>query len=94
MKLHFAPRFRQELRSEYRFLRELNPEAARVVRQRIIKAISRLKQFPQSGRAWRLTGCRELVLPGLPYIIIYRIEDDTVTVASLFHASREVRHEH
>jgi len=94
MKLLFSHRFRQELQGEYRFLRELNSEAARVVRQRIIKAISRLKQFPESGRAWRLNGCRELVLPGLPYIIIYQVEDNVVTIVSLFHTSREVRYEH
>ena len=94
MKLLFSHRFRQELRGEYHFLCELNPEAAIVVRQRIIKSILRLKRFPESGRAWRLAGCRELVLPGLPYIIIYQIDDDTVTIASLFYPSREVRHEH
>lgn len=94
MKLLFSRRFSQELRGEYLFLRELNPSAARIVRQRIRKAISRLKEFPESGRAWRLAGCRELVLPGLPYIIIYQVEDDAVTIASLFHTSREVRYEH
>ncbi len=94
MKLVLSQRFRDELYREYRFIREANPAAARVVRDRIIKAVQRLKRFPESGRAWRLTGCRELVIPGLPYIVIYKVTADTVIVASLFHASREVPHVH
>ncbi len=94
MKLVLSHRFRDELRREYGFIREVNPAAAQVVRERIIKAVQRLKRFPESGRAWRLAGCRELVIAGLPYIVIYVVEDDTVVAVSLFHASRQAPHVH
>jgi toxin ParE1/3/4 len=94
VKLRLSQRFRDDLRQEYQFIRQANPAAARVVRDRIIKAIQRLKRFPESGRAWRLAGSRELVIAGLPYIVIYMVDDDAVVVLSLFHESREVPHVH
>lgn len=94
MKLVLSGRFREEFRREYLFIRKLNPAAARVVRDRIIGAIQRLKRFPESGRAWRLAGCRELVIPGLPYLVVYLVEADAVVALSLFHESREVPHVH
>jgi len=94
MKLVISTRFRDELHRECSYIQERNPAAAGVVRQRIAKAVQRLKQFPEAGRSWRLAGCRELVIPGLPYIVIYKVTPDTVIVASLFHASREVPHVH
>lgn len=89
MKLIFTHRFRDELRREYQFLRERNPPAAERVREKILATIQRLKQFPQSGRSWRLPGTWELVVPGLPYTVIYEIDDSRVVVLTLFHTSRE-----
>ena len=94
MRLVLSQRFRDDLRRVYRFIRQANPAAAAVVRDRIIKTIQRLKRFPESGRAWRLPGSRELVISGLPYIVIYVVEGDDVVVVSLFHESREVPHVH
>ncbi len=37
-----------------------------------------LRAFPYSGRKGRIDGTRELTFPGLPYIVVYRIEDQVV----------------
>jgi toxin ParE1/3/4 len=89
MQLIFTHRFRDELRHEYRFIREQNKTAAEDVRRRIIHSIKRLATFPQSGRSWRSAGTWELVVPGLPYIVIYEIKAEQVIVLTLFHTSRE-----
>ncbi len=89
VRLVFTHRFRDELRREYQFLRERNPAAAERVRERIVTTIQRLKQFPQSGRSWRLSETWELVVPGLPYIVIYEIDESRVVILTLFHTSRE-----
>lgn len=94
MKLVLSEAFREELREEFHYLRKKNPAAARVVRDRIIAGIQRLKNYPESGRAWRLPGSRELVIPGLPYIVIYMVSAEAVIVASLLHSSREVPRVH
>lgn len=89
MKLLFTHRFRDELRREFQFLREQNPDAACRVRDRIVETVQRLKRFPESGRAWRLPETRELVVPGLPYIVIYELGEERVIVLTLFHTSRQ-----
>ena len=49
---------------------EDNPAAARLVMSRIEQSITRLAMFPNSGRTGVVTGARELVVPGLPYIVV------------------------
>jgi len=94
VKLILSEVFREELRDEFLYIRKKNPAAAGVVRDRIIAAIQRLKSYPESGRAWRLAGSRELVIPGLPYIVVYKVATEAVIVASLLHSAREVPHVH
>jgi toxin ParE1/3/4 len=62
--------------------------AARVVGA-IVQAALRLEQFPLSGKLGRIEGTRELVVPGLPYIIAYRVVDDTVLISTIIHTSRK-----
>ncbi|HVX60607.1 MAG TPA: type II toxin-antitoxin system RelE/ParE family toxin [Pirellulales bacterium] len=88
MKVSWSKRFAQHLRLEYEFLRSSEPANAALVRDRLIQAAASLAQFPDRGRAWRLAGSRELVVPGLPYVLIYRVKEDEVLIISLFHTSR------
>lgn len=92
MRLVWSRRFGMELRREYEGIKSDNPAAARMIVERIVKTASRLREFPQSGRAWRLEGARELVVPGIPYIVIYDVEPDRVVLQMLFHTSREAPH--
>jgi toxin ParE1/3/4 len=94
MKLVWSRGFRDQLRREYEFIYERNPTAAESVVDRIYKASRRLGDFAQSGRSWRVPGTWELAIPGLPYMVIYRIKDESVEVLALFHTSREVPNVH
>jgi plasmid stabilization system protein ParE len=48
-----------------------------------------LQDFPLSGRAGHVPGTRELVVPGLPYIIIYRTTKTAVEILRVFHTSQD-----
>ena len=50
-----------------------NPTAARRVGQRLLSAVRALAEQPRRGRPGRVEGTRELVIPMLPYIAVYRI---------------------
>ena len=89
MKLEYTHRFHDELRREYLFLCERNGEAAVRVRDLILQTIERIERFPQLGRSWRLPGTREIVVPGLPYLVIYELHTDRIVILTLFHTSRE-----
>ena len=91
-RIVWSEQFRDELRQEVGYIKSRNPAAAQAVRARVVKAIRRLEQFPEAGRSWRLEGCRELIIPRLRYLVIYKVTADSVIVASLFHDAREAPH--
>jgi toxin ParE1/3/4 len=71
------------------YIAEANSEAARSVETRIRRAIDRLEQFPDSGRPGIVSGTRELVVSGLPYIVVYSRDEEAVTVIAVLHAAQD-----
>jgi len=67
--------------------RDDRPTAERVGRE-IVAAVSRLVAFPGLGRPGRVKGTRELIVPDLPYIVVYEARGDRVCVLRLLHAAR------
>jgi toxin ParE1/3/4 len=65
-----------------------NPGAAARVEANIKRDVEELRRFPSLGRPGRVAGTRELVIPGTPYIIPYRVRDDTIQIMRVFHAAR------
>lgn len=65
-----------------------NPAAAARVISRIIYAVDRLREFPNSGRPGRKKNSREIVLPDMPYIVAYRIVRSQVQITAVFHAAQ------
>jgi toxin ParE1/3/4 len=57
----------------YEFIAKSNAAAARAMVDRIDRAINDLVAHPRMGRAGRITGSRELVVAGTPYIVAYRL---------------------
>jgi addiction module RelE/StbE family toxin len=66
-----------------------NPQAAKAVVRRIESSVARLSSFPMSGRLGQVAETRELVVPGLPYIVIYRVSGESVDILRVFHTSQE-----
>ncbi|MGE0457522.1 MAG: type II toxin-antitoxin system RelE/ParE family toxin [Bauldia sp.] len=64
--------------------------AAEKVVERILAAIELLGAFPRIGRPGRISGTRERVVSGLPYVVVYLIDQAAreVQVAAIFHTSR------
>lgn len=55
----------------------------------IERRVGALDRFPHRGRAGRVEGTRELPLPGLPWVAIYAVEDEVVTVLRLLHGAQD-----
>jgi toxin ParE1/3/4 len=77
------------LDAEAEYIAEDNPGAAGRVAQRVFRAVDLLKKNPALGRAGRVAGTRELVVPETPYIIPYRVRGDAVEILRVFHAARK-----
>ncbi len=55
----------------------------------ILEAIEVLTTQPAMGRPGRLTGTRELVVPGTPYIVPYRIRHGTLELIAVIHGRQK-----
>jgi addiction module RelE/StbE family toxin len=71
-----------------RFIAMDNPSAAARVADRIRKAVPQLADQPSSGRPGRVPRTRERVLADIPYIIAYRVEENSLVVLRILHTSR------
>jgi toxin ParE1/3/4 len=56
---------------------------------RIIEQVALLANHPGIGRPGRVEGTRELVIPGLPYLVAYSHRNDTVAVLRVLHGARK-----
>lgn len=70
---------------------EHNPAAARRVVGRVLRSVDRLEAFPKSGRLGQVPGTREIVVTGLPYIVVYLVDDDDVDIVAVFHTAQDRR---
>jgi addiction module RelE/StbE family toxin len=89
MKIRWSPTAVSDLKSIRDYIAKDNPTAARKVAARIKEATNRLMNFPFSGRAGRVPGTRELVIPGTSYIAAYAVHDDGVEIAAVLHGKQD-----
>ena len=82
----------RNLDDEAEYISGENPAAAEALVKRIHAAVGQLQSNPAMGRPGRIHGTRELVVPGTPYIIPYRVRPrlNRVEVLRVFHASRRL----
>lgn len=89
-RLVFAEPAERDLASIIAYIAFDNPNAAEKVFRAIIATAERLTDFPQLGHAGRLPNTRELAVVGLPYVIVYQVTADRVTVLAVFHGARDL----
>ncbi len=85
----WSPTARAHLRHARAFIAEDNPRAAAIMAKRILNAVERLKDFPASGRPGKLPHTRELVVPGTPFFLPYRVKGQTVEILGVIHGARK-----
>jgi addiction module RelE/StbE family toxin len=72
-----------------RTISEDNPAAAYRVLTKIEASANSLERHPELGRPGRVPKTRELVIPGLPYILPYYIKKKDVRILAVMHTSRK-----
>ncbi len=55
----------------------------------IYEAAESLQQMPLLGRVGRKPGTRELVIAGLPFVMIYRVKSEAVDVLRVLHGAQQ-----
>jgi toxin ParE1/3/4 len=89
MRIVSSPRSLRLLQGIYDYIRERNPPAALREHGEIRGKVEGLARHPRMGRPGRIDGTRELVVTGLPYIVVYRVRGDALEVAAVLHVARQ-----
>lgn len=88
MQVRWSPEAFSDLARIVEHIRKHNRSAALAVAKTIYEGVSGLKTFPRRGRRGRVDGTRELVLPALPFVVIYRVTQNAVEVARVLHGAQ------
>ena len=74
----------------FNYIAQDDEDAARSVAKKIYNASEELDKHPQVGRKGTVSGTRELVIPKLPYILIYRHQErSAVEILRVLHAKQK-----
>ncbi|MBI5641163.1 MAG: type II toxin-antitoxin system RelE/ParE family toxin [Nitrospirae bacterium] len=89
MRIEWLPEAGQDLVEIRRFIAADHPGVAAQVAKRILHTFAYLRNHPEIGRVGRLPGIRELVIPGLPYIVPYRVKGMAIVILGVLHSAQE-----
>lgn len=90
MRVRWLHQALRNLDDESAFIAADDPQAARLVADRVTRAVSMLGEHSGIGRPGRVHGTRELVVLKTRYIVPYRVRDETIEILRVFHASRRL----
>jgi len=85
----WSPRAIAHLAHLRSYIAHNNPNAAKRLATALLDAVERLAEQPNLGRPGRVAGTRELVVPGTPYVIPYRLRGDRLEVIAVFHSRQK-----
>ena len=89
MKLKWTREADVELLKLTSYVYPRNRSAALKLYARTHQRVRQLEEFPYSGRPGRIAGTRELVIGQGPYIAVYVVDTDGVTIHNVFHTLQQ-----
>ena len=91
MRLRLTARAHRDLSAVATYLleHEQNAKAASLVADAIERTFDRILQMPRIGKASGRAGTRELVVPRLPFTVVYRINGSDIEILTVFHTSQD-----
>ena len=78
----------EDLKSTHEYILKENRSAAFQVINKITLSIEQICGFPHIGKVGRATGTQELVVPNVPFVIVYRVRSNVVEVLAILHQTR------
>jgi addiction module RelE/StbE family toxin len=88
MPLRWTSAAANDLENISDYLHQQHPQVAQPTVRRLYAEILELSRFPSRGRPGREPGTRELILSGLPYVIVFRSGDQGVEILRIYHGSQ------
>jgi toxin ParE1/3/4 len=88
MEIRWSPAAAQDLFRIIEYIRKENVPAAQRVGRAIYESVGSLNSFPLRGRVGRVKGTRELAVPSLPFLVIYRVRQEALEIAGIIHGAQ------
>ena len=85
MTVVWSPRAIGHLADLRAYIARERPNAAARTATTLLSAVDRLAVLPNLGRPGRVSGTRELVVPGTRYVIPYRLCGEHLEIIAVFH---------
>ncbi len=88
MKLRYTKQALRDLDSLYQYVARDDPGAALGALERMTAMIDHLPEHPALGLRGRMPEVLELVVPNLPFIVVYELSKKTIDILAILHRSR------
>ncbi len=88
MRLRWSVAAFTDRESIFDYIVSESPQAAIAIDEQIQLAAEGLTDFPESGRPGRVEGTRELVVVRTPYIVAYRLSEETISILRVLHGAQ------
>jgi plasmid stabilization system protein ParE len=88
VKLTWRPAAIADLNALLSIIAQEQPAAAERVAGRVLSTAELLSEYPHLGRVRNATLTRELAVAHTPYLLIYRVTDETVVVLRVLHGAQ------
>ena len=88
MRVRWTVPAANQLQQIFEYIASGNPAAAARVVRRIRNSIHQTARMPKSGKIGRVTGTREIVVPGTSYLVAYRIVEEMIHILAILHGAQ------
>lgn len=85
MSVRWLTPAREDMQALVNWYEENDADSLADVAQRIWDAAQSLVKLPSRGRPGIVEGTRELLIPRLPYMLVYVVKDKDVSILRLLH---------
>jgi toxin ParE1/3/4 len=89
IRVVWSRRATKHLRDLRDYIAKDSDRNAAMIANRILRAVELLQTQPEMGRPGRISGTRELVVPGTPYVIPYRLRRQSLELIAVFHGRQK-----
>jgi len=89
LSIRWLPEAQRNRLEQLDYIAQDNPLAAISQDQEIERQINVLLTHPKMGRPGRVTGTRELVISSTPFVVIYRLQGQSIDVLRLLHSAQQ-----
>lgn len=87
MRIRWTSRALENLDNAIAYIAADSPAAAKNVAEKIWASVQLLSDQPGIGRPGRVTGTREMVIGGLPFIVPYVVQNGEIIILRIMHTS-------